>query len=436
MTRWMLGALLIAAALAHLLVPWSSLVELWRTSPDTAWLLLSELRLPRTLLALGYGAVLGMTGAALQALFANPLASPDITGASSGAALGAVLGSYWLGFTGPFALACSGAVGALAALAIVVTLAGRRSDPAVLLLAGVAVSLAAGAATSLLLALAPSPFAFYDSFEWLMGSFVDRSLPQAAVALLVLPLLLTGCSVLSSNPPATTYDLGPLAAAPAQPPAPLPKMRVAQTEGPDWMDGSQLYYRLQYSQPQRLQAYSTQRWVQPAPRLFDDRLREAVSARGALGWIRDASAPGMRVDLLAFEQVFDTATSSRGVVRARVGDEIDLKRALNVLADVALPARDVELGAAGASFLVPTALTPDWSAIELRMKTDVPSLVLESGLGAASVVGDLPERALTDALELVAGTRGASASGGRVSLLVPENDLDGAVRALHEKFVR
>ena len=184
MTRWLLSALLIAAALAHLLVPWSSLVELWRTSPDTAWLLLSELRLPRTLLALGYGAVLGMTGAALQALFANPLASPDITGASSGAALGAVLGSYWLGFTGPFALACSGAVGALAALAIVVTLAGRRSDPAVLLLAGVAVSLAAGAATSLLLALAPSPFAFYDSFEWLMGSFVDRSLPQAAVALI------------------------------------------------------------------------------------------------------------------------------------------------------------------------------------------------------------------------------------------------------------
>ena len=52
-----------------------------------------------------------------------------------------------------------------------------------MLLAGVAIALAAGAATSLLLALAPSPFAFYDSFEWLMGSFVDRSLPQAAAAL-------------------------------------------------------------------------------------------------------------------------------------------------------------------------------------------------------------------------------------------------------------
>ncbi len=129
-----------------------------------------------------------------------------------------------------------------------------------------------------------------------------------------------------------------------------------------------------------------------------------------------------------------SVVGQRGIVRARVGDEMDLKRALNVLADVALPARDVELGN-GASFLIPTALTPDWSAIEARLKTDVPSLIMESGLGAASVVGDLPERALTHALELVAGTRGASASGGRVSLLVPESDLDGAVRALHARFV-
>ena len=183
MTRWSLVALLVAAAVIHLLVPWGTLAELRQTSPGTAWLLLSEIRLPRTLLALGYGAVLGLTGAALQALFANPLASPDITGSSSGAALGAVFASYWLGATGPLTVAGAGAAGALLALAIVMALAGRRSDPSVLLLAGVAVALAAGAATSLLLALAPSPFAFYDSFEWLMGSFVDRSLPQAAVAL-------------------------------------------------------------------------------------------------------------------------------------------------------------------------------------------------------------------------------------------------------------
>jgi iron complex transport system permease protein len=146
-------------------------------------LVLIELRLPRLLLALGYGAVLGLTGAALQALFANPLASPDLTGASSGAALGAVLASTFLGVASPLVMGASGGAGALGALFLLFALAGRRADAPTLLLAGLAISLAAGAATSLALALAPSPFAFYEAFDWLMGSLVDRSLPQAAAAL-------------------------------------------------------------------------------------------------------------------------------------------------------------------------------------------------------------------------------------------------------------
>jgi iron complex transport system permease protein len=197
---------LVLAALAHLLLPLGPLVELTQQDQQTAMLLLTEIRLPRTLLALGYGAVLGMTGAALQALFANPLASPDITGSSSGAALGAVFASYWLGVTGPLALAAGGAIGALVALAIVIGLAGRRSDPTVMLLAGIAVSLAAGAGTSLLLALAPSPFAFYDSFEWLMGSFVDRSMPQAAAALI--PALIACVLLATRSRPLDLLALG------------------------------------------------------------------------------------------------------------------------------------------------------------------------------------------------------------------------------------
>jgi len=179
-----LAPMLLLAAMAHLLLPLGPILELHRTDPGVATLLLTELRLPRTMLTLGYGAVLGLTGAALQALFANPLASPDITGSSSGAALGAVVGSYWLGVSSPLALAAWGGGGALLALGLLLLLAGRRATGPTLLLAGLAISLAAGAATSLVLALAPSPFAFYDSFEWLMGTFVDRSLPQAAVALL------------------------------------------------------------------------------------------------------------------------------------------------------------------------------------------------------------------------------------------------------------
>ena len=181
-----LGLLLavLAIAVTHLLTPLGPLFELHRTDPQLATLLATEIRLPRTLLAAGYGAVLGMTGAALQALFANPLSSPDVTGTSSGAAVGAVFGGYWLSVTSPMALAAFGAGGALASLALLLMLTGRRGDVSTMLLAGLAIALATGAATSLLLALAPSPFAFYDAFEWLMGSFVDRSLPQAAAALI------------------------------------------------------------------------------------------------------------------------------------------------------------------------------------------------------------------------------------------------------------
>ena len=186
MTRALPALLLVVLLVGalSLLTPLGSLIALRASDPDLAWMLVQELRLPRTLLALGYGAVLGLTGAALQATFANPLASPDITGSSSGAALGAVAGSYWLGITGPLALAACGATGAALALAALFLIAGRRSETATLLLAGIAIALAAGAATSLMLALAPSPVAFYDSFDWLMGSFVDRSLPQAAAALI------------------------------------------------------------------------------------------------------------------------------------------------------------------------------------------------------------------------------------------------------------
>jgi len=183
-----LKLLLVTAALVigliGMMTPWAPLRELIDTDPAVAHLLLVELRLPRVLLALGYGATLGLTGAALQAIFANPLASPDITGSSSGAALGAVLGGYFLGLTGPLLLAGCGAAGALLALLLLLGLAGRRADSSSLLLAGLAISLAAGALTSLALALAPSPFAFYDAFDWLMGSLEDRSLRQVAAALI------------------------------------------------------------------------------------------------------------------------------------------------------------------------------------------------------------------------------------------------------------
>jgi iron complex transport system permease protein len=168
--------------LVSLLAPWSTVGELLARDPDLGLAILRELRLPRALLAFAYGAMLGGAGAAVQALFANPLASPDLTGTTSGAALGAVVTAYIFGFAAPVALSLGSVTGALGALALLLALAGRRAETATLLLSGLAISALAGALTTLALALAPSPFAFYDAYDWLMGSLIDRSLGQAAFA--------------------------------------------------------------------------------------------------------------------------------------------------------------------------------------------------------------------------------------------------------------
>lgn len=177
----LLGAI-VAAFAASLALPWDVLHALWLRDGALARDIVVELRLPRALLALIYGATLGASGAAIQAMFANPLASPDLTGSTSGAALGAVIAAYIFGLASPFAMAVGAVVGALAALGLLLLLAGPRAETATFLLAGLATSALAGALTTLALALAPSPFAFYDAYQWLMGSLVDRSLGQAAFA--------------------------------------------------------------------------------------------------------------------------------------------------------------------------------------------------------------------------------------------------------------
>ena len=182
--RLLLLLLLAMLFVLSALVPAASLAELMRQDPDLGLAVLTELRLPRALLAVAYGAMLGTAGAAIQALFANPLASPDLTGTTSGAALGAVLTAYIFGFAAPVALAAGSVLGALGALLLLILLAGPRAETATLLLSGLAISALAGAMTTLALALAPSPFAFYDAYDWLMGSLVDRSLSQAAFAAL------------------------------------------------------------------------------------------------------------------------------------------------------------------------------------------------------------------------------------------------------------
>jgi len=169
---------------------------------DIAWLVLTEIRLPRALLGLLVGASLGLTGAGLQGLLRNPLAEPGLIGASSGAALGAVLVFYSgltlsaIGMGTVMLVPVGGIAGALLALAVLYLLAGRNPSIVTIILAGVAISAFTGALTSLSLNLAPSPYAALEIVFWMLGSLTDRSMLQVWF---VLPFMSVGWLLVAST---------------------------------------------------------------------------------------------------------------------------------------------------------------------------------------------------------------------------------------------
>ncbi|MDX2204766.1 MAG: iron ABC transporter permease [Hyphomicrobiaceae bacterium] len=193
--RALLAGLTAFAVLAFLLSlavgPAGPLIE---AAPGARWLIFSEIRLPRALLAALVGAALGLSGAALQGYLRNPLAEPGLVGVSGGAALGAVLAIH-TGLSQAFALAlpAGGLLGALAAMAAVILLAGPRGGGITLILAGLAVSALATALVSLALNLSANPFASVEMVFWLMGSLADRSLVHVWIAA---PLILAGLALL------------------------------------------------------------------------------------------------------------------------------------------------------------------------------------------------------------------------------------------------
>jgi iron complex transport system permease protein len=167
---------------------------LWSPGENLAATIVTQLRLPRAVLALEVGAALGLAGAVLQGVTRNPLAEPGLLGVSAGAALGAVIAVYF-GLATHFMTAAPllGLIGAL--LASMLTFAiGRGGGTITLVLAGAAVSALAAAGISLALNLAPNPYAAYEIMTWLMGSLADRSWVHV---LLVTPFILLGAAMLS-----------------------------------------------------------------------------------------------------------------------------------------------------------------------------------------------------------------------------------------------
>ena len=169
---------------------WEGLWDWLQGDTSQAALIIGEVRLPRTLLSLAVGAALGLAGAALQGLLRNPLAEPGLVGASQGAALGAATVFYFGIFAGlgGLATAIAGLLGAAVTLLLMLVLAGS-GRPALVIMAGLAISTVAGAALAVVLNFAPNPYAMQELVFWLLGSVSNRGLDSLWV---LLPALLIG----------------------------------------------------------------------------------------------------------------------------------------------------------------------------------------------------------------------------------------------------
>jgi iron complex transport system permease protein len=139
--------------------------------PAAAQNVILLVRGPRVLAAAMVGAALSVAGTAFQGLFRNPLVSPDLLGASSGAALGAVIGIYFsLGVLEIQALAFIGGLVAVAAVYLIGSSMSPRDPILVLVLTGVVIGALLGAGVGLMKYVADQYNQLPAMTFWLLGS--------------------------------------------------------------------------------------------------------------------------------------------------------------------------------------------------------------------------------------------------------------------------
>ena len=185
------AAAALSVAAGKVWLPWNA----W-TLEDPRWLIIAELRFPRTVLALVVGAALGLSGAAMQGYLRNPLADPGLFGISTGAALGATISLYFGYNASALLLPLFALTGAAASMLILALLAGRSGSIILFALAGMILASITGSLTTLMISLAPTPFVASQIVTWLLGALTDRSWDDVRVTL---PAALLGAVLLAST---------------------------------------------------------------------------------------------------------------------------------------------------------------------------------------------------------------------------------------------
>ena len=160
--------------------------------PGQVRTVISNIRLPRVLLALLSGAGLAAAGAAFQGLFANPLATPDTLGAANGASFGAVLGIL-LGLPA-FGIQLLAMILGIAAVLMAWSVGRVKGamPPLMVILAGMVVSSLFSALVSLVKYAADPQDVLPAISYWLMGSMASTT---RATLVMGAPFILIGMSL-------------------------------------------------------------------------------------------------------------------------------------------------------------------------------------------------------------------------------------------------
>ena len=192
--RWAAGVVIIIT-LACLFV---QDISGWGLSTD--WALTAQYRLPRSLSAAATGLMLAVAGVLLQTLTRNPMASPEVLGVSSGAALGVILGFLLLPMLGVAAgsstLLLSGLSGAIAVLLLVIWLA-RKVSSGYLLLVGIGIAAMMDGVMHLV-KLSGDP-RLEAMLSWLSGTTYSAQ-PSTVWYLMAIALILFALSLLIIKP--------------------------------------------------------------------------------------------------------------------------------------------------------------------------------------------------------------------------------------------